>query len=273
VVFPISKRPDPGAVEYTLDHMRRTDASLVDLRISPQNGEPLTLTVCALLDGLPADAAAARIRANLDKFAHRDVINAMASRDAPPSTREVNVVVMDLRIVEDPLDRHPSPITRAINWVWGLFGDPPTPERRLNALGRNLRRPGTVDYVGAALPKGDDNAVRLIAAAAAPTNGTAEAAVPAAVSQRLSSLLKPESAAAASSLYALALPAMKEQRMTVARPVVAVSFAKQQYDFLAGYVAVFVLQLVGLGITFSFLYMVKTGRVRRRGAEEAEAIQ
>jgi Na+/melibiose symporter-like transporter len=273
VVFPLKKRPDPGAVEYTLDRMRRADASLVDLRISPQDGATLTLTVCSLPDGARIDTVAARVHSNLKKLGHPEVLQSLASRDAPPSTRDVGAISMDLRIVEDPLDRHPSPITRFINWVWGLFGDPPTPERRLNALGRNLRRPGTVEYVGASLPKGDNNAVRLIAVATASTNGTADAQIPAHVSQRLSSLLKPELSPAAVSLYALALPAMKEQRMTVARPVVATSFAKQQYDFLAGYIAVFILQLVGLGITFSFLYMVKTGRVRRRGAEEAEAIQ
>jgi hypothetical protein len=269
VALPLKHRPDPSAVEYTLDKMRQREASLVDLRVTPQ-GDSFSLTLCALAQPADATAASARLRDSVLAVAPSGLRDAVRL-PMEPSVAPANAIRMDLRIIEDPLDRHPSPITRFINRVWGLFGDPPTPERRLNALGRNLRRPGVVDYVGAALPDRLDSMVRITAVATTATNGLA--GVPPPVAERLVSLLGADAGPAAAALYGVALPAMKEQRMTVARPVVTASFAKQQYDFLAGYIAVFILQLIGLGITFSFLYMVKTGRVRRRGAEEAEAIQ
>lgn len=272
LTFPLKTRPDPGAVEYTLDHMRVTEPALVDLRVTSTDGG-LALTVCALSSMEQSETVASRIRGLLAAAAPDEVRRATDWPPAQPAMSTAKAVRMDIRIVEDPLDRHPSPITRAINAVWGLFGNPPPPERRLNALGRNMRRPGTIEYVGASLPGGQENMVRLTAVAFASTNNQSSASASAAVSGRLSSLLPADSSAVAANLYSVAVPAMKEQRMTVATPVLTASFAKQQYDFLAGYIAVFILQLVGLGITFMFLYMVKTGRVRRRGAEEAEAIQ
>lgn len=270
LTFPLKSRPDPGAVEYALDHMRVTEPALVDLRVTSAD-RGLALTACALSSMEQSGTVASRIHDLLATTAPAEIKRAMDWPPAQPDLSAAKAVRMDIRIVEDPLDRHPSPITRAINAVWGLFGDPPTPERRLNALGRNMRRPGSIEYVGASLPDGQDNVVRITAVAFPATNSQPSAS--AAVSGRLSSLLQSDASAVAANVYSVAVPAMKEQRMTVATPVLAVSFAKQQYDFLAGYIAVFILQIVGLGITFMFLYMVKTGRVRRRGAEEAEAIQ
>jgi Na+/melibiose symporter-like transporter len=270
--FPLKSRPDPGAVEYTLDHMRAAEPALIDLRVAPQ-GETMVLTMSVRANAGESAAVAARLQSSLTAVAPREIRTTMDWPPTAPSVQTAQVIRMDVRIIEDPLDRHPSPITRLINTVWGLFGDPPTPERRVNALGRNLRRPGFIEHVSAALAKGDDNTVRITAIMATPTNSAAMEKAPEPVAARLSSLLKPESASMAGMLYSVALPAAKEQRMTIARPALTSSFAKQQYDFLAGYIAVIILQLIGLGITFSFLYMVKTGRVRRRGAEEAEAIE
>lgn len=271
-VFHMKSRPDSKAVEYTLDHMRESEPALIDLCLSPK-GEALTLTMSALAGEDESAAVASRLHDLLAKTAPKELRESMEWPPAQPDLHPAKAITMVLRIVEDPLDRHPSPITRFIHLCWSLFGDPPTPERRLNALGRNLRQPGIVEHVGAAMPKDDDNAVRITAVTVSTTQSLDTAGVPAPVSERIASLLSPEAASIASGLYALALPAMKEQRMTIGRPVFTYAFAKQQYDFLAGYIAVFILQLVGLGITFSFLHMVKTGRVRRRGAEEAEAIQ
>jgi hypothetical protein len=226
--YSLSGRPASTLVEQSLDRLRQLEPSVIDLRVLPA-GNSYTLEV--------SSTNAVNFQTDLTAL----------GVTGPPSFRDTQALRLDLRILEDPLDRHPSPITRLVNRIAAMFTAPATPERRLNALGRNLRRAGQIHHAGAVPIPGDDRAIRLRVIA--------------------------EESVTPATLYELVVPAAKEQRMTIARPVLSASFAKQQYDFLIGYVAVFVLQLVGLGITFFFLYLVKIGRVRRRGAEEAEAIQ
>lgn len=269
--FPLTARPVGSAVEKTLDRLRMAEPTVVDMRVVPV-GEGLTLDISAAANSDDAPAVAARLRSALTSVAVEKLQTAMAWPPVEPTVKPATAIRMDLRILEDPLDRHPSPITRVIDSITSVVVETATPERRLNAFGRNLRRAGLVEHAGASLVPGDNNAVRLTAVVLPASNGIEYETPPAPVAARLASLLDPRDVPAAGELYQLALPVAKEQRMTIARPVISASFAKQQYDYLAGYVAVFFLQLIGLGITFTFLWMVRTGLVRRRGAEEAEAV-
>jgi len=298
--FPLRSRPHSDDVEKSLDHLHRGDAGALDLRVVPA-GKGVALALSGPLNGQSPEQAGRRLSNALAAAADSGLREAMAWPATPSRVERVNAIRMDLRIIEDPLDRHPSPITRVVYKVISVVTEPPTPERRLNALGRNLRRPGLIEHVDATLVPGDDNAVRLMAIVAArpadanrpagaagplgaagtstspataPAGKTDEDAigpVPAAVARRLDALLGPAASADAGTLYALAVPAAKAQRMTIASPVLASSYAKQQYDFLIGYLGALILQLIGLGIVFYFLHLVRTGKVRRRGAEEAEA--
>jgi len=269
--FPLSARPDAGSVERTRDRVRNAEASVIDLRVTP-DGQRWALAVSALCPPDRTDAAAERLRQILQAQATKSLQKSMQWPPPPPRIDPAEAFHLDVRIIEDPLDRYPSPITRVVYAIMGLFYDQPTPQRRVNALGRAVRRPGVFDHTGASEIADEPNAVRLVAIGRAGAEVGA-AQVSQAVLSRLGELLPAAQVAPAAALYAQAVPAAREQRMTIAKTVVAAAFAKQQYDYLAGYIAVFVLQLIGLGITFFFLYLVRIGRVRRRGAEEAEAVQ
>jgi len=262
-LFPLRQRPLPSVVEKTLDQLHKSDEAVIDLRVTPK-GDGWELALSARTED------AGRLQSALTAAATKSLQSAMAWPPPMPVLQPAKAIRLDLRIIEDPLDRHPSPVTRLVNRIVALVAEPATPERRLNALGRSLRRPGLFDHAGANLVPGDDHAVRLTVVTASSDEKLAAAPEP--VARRLAELLGPDIAPTAGALYVAALPAAKEQRMTIAQPVVANAFSKQEYDYLAGYLGVLILQLVGLGITFHFLYLVKKGKVRRRGAEEAEAI-
>jgi len=44
-----------------------------------------------------------------------------------------------------------------------------------------------------------------------------------------------------------------------------------RYDYMSGYIPIFILGLVGLSITYAFGRWEKKGLIRKRGVEEAEA--
>jgi Na+/melibiose symporter-like transporter len=262
--FALNARPIPSAVEQTLDRLHKAEGSVIDLRVIP-SGDKWILQLSARTDDT------AKLKSALEASATPSLKQVMNWPPATPEIQNAKAVRLDLRIIEDPLDRHTSPIMRMVYGSMAIFTDPPTPEQRLNALGRNLRRPGVFEHAGANVVPGEENAIRIMAIPVDAPSENLDTA-PAVVTARLSQSLDPVTAKQAVALYAATMPAAKAQRMTIAQPILITSFAKQQYDYMAGYIAVFVLQLVGLGITFFFLYLVKIGRVRRRGAEEAEAI-
>jgi hypothetical protein len=119
---------------------------------------------------------------------------------------------------------------------------------------------------------GDDRAIRVVAVVdEPPADGTMVPAMPGpGVLARVAPL--ESSATAAARLYAVARIAGSEQRMTVAEPVLGHGVVKQQYDYLDGYLAIFVLRAIGVVMIIVFMRMVKAGKIRRRGVEEMEAV-
>jgi Na+/melibiose symporter-like transporter len=273
---------DTRALERFLDGMRRTKGSLIDLAVVKRD-EVYTLEISALCDGRsPAETAAAIDSVVTSTLAGSGEQRAKWRQLIGPSAttgglRETVALVLDLRLLEDPIDRHPSPITRISHNFLRLVGvEPPRPERRFAAVGRGLRRAGWVDHASASALPGDNYAIRVTALMGTRPNDAekqlGKLATPAdeVPQQRLGELLG-SSSAAANDLYCLAGQAARDQRLTVARPILLSDTSKQRYDYLAGYIPIFILQVIGLCVTFIFLRMVKTGKLRRRGVEEAEA--
>ena len=288
VQVPLTGRPAAAAVEATLDAMRDARPELIDLRIVPV-GDGLAVELSLMADADPAAAAQVAIRALEAQAdpAFATLLAVPASTAALPLLRQETAICLDLRTVEDPLDRHPSPITRVID---GMFPSYFRPERRLRAMGRGARRDGWIGHVATLEIPDDHRAIRVRAlvgavpdthrfALAATVAGPAPAGTEvvkaeerpsAAVLARLGELGAADGERAGA-LYAVLARSAKEQRTTIARPVLVGSYAKQQYDYLAGYLAIFILQLIGVGFVLTFMHMVKTGKVTPRGALEAEA--
>jgi hypothetical protein len=266
VAVPLTGLPSRQEVEAALDGLRRGDAlpGLIDLRLI-ERPSGWTLEVSAR----PAQSAETVLAALRSVAAP-----ALRDRIAPqtPAARVAEAVVIDLRILEDPLDNHPSPISRAIDVSLGWLVGRLDPAQRLRAAGRGVRRAGWIEHASMLSIPGDDRAIRVVAVVdEPPADGTMVPAMPGpGVLARVAPL--ESSATAAARLYAVARIAGSEQRMTVAEPVLGHGVVKQQYDYLDGYLAIFVLRAIGVVMIIVFMRMVKAGKIRRRGVEEMEAV-
>lgn len=272
--MPLRNRPEGRGIEATLDNLR-IDPAVIDLRLLVSDAGPV------LEMSLMGEVDAGRVQSLLVAAASPELATAMA--DATPSVRPAVAVRLDLRTLEDPLDRHPAPINSAIEWALGGLIGRHDPARRLRSIGRSLRRAGWLDHAAAAEIPGDQRALRITAIVGEPpagftpgSTGAAGADVPKPAelaSPGVQARLAPLGADATrgEALYAVAVRAAKEGRMTIARPTLEAGYAKQQYDYMAGYLAVFVIQMLGVGCILIFAYMVRTGRVTKRGVLEAEA--
>lgn len=310
--LPLTARPKSEDVEATLDRLRTAVPALIDLRLVAEPSRSIEISIAQA----PTQDAGIQARQALLAAATPGLAACLAT-DAEPATRTATAIRLDLRTLEDPLDRHPSPISQGIEFVLGWMIGHHDPARRLRAIGRGVRRAGWIDHAHASTIGDDDRSLRVTAlvgevpathraqpatpaiAATEPTPAAApaepakektEAEKQAEIARKKAEADRPKpeempsqavldrfaglgeaEAARAAALYAVSVRAAKEGRMTVARPVLQASYSKQQYDYLAGYIGVFVLQAIGVGIILVFVYMVKTGRVTKRGVQEAEA--
>jgi hypothetical protein len=277
---PLLGSPNGKQLELALDDLRAAVPGLVDLA-AREEGTGFLLEASVLATGRDDAAIVDAVDAAFARMLPDPGVGDPQQRTvlAPPPSCGVRAeaIRLDLRLLEDPIDRHPSPITRVVNGIYsGFGGELEPPEQRIIAVGRGVRRPGWVSHVRAEPVPGDHHALRITAvvgatpAEAEKLHGKLETKIEDVPQARLRELFG-ERADAGIVLYRLAAQAAKEQRLTVARPVLITDTSKQQFDYLAGYVGIFVFQVIGLGITFVFLYLVRTGRLRRRGVEEAEA--
>lgn len=303
--FPMSGRcPKTDAVELTLDRLRKQLPDLIDVRILQDQAGAYAMQISVIV-GQDTTTTVQRLTALLSQATDPCLLALLpvGEKLLKPEVQQTTATRLDLRLIEDPLDRHPSPVTRLVSAMWPEYHDP---GQRLRAVGRGLRRTWVV-HAGATEIPGDERAIRVTAligdVPASHRFGPAAASVahivpePAAatlanvvsakpladtpkdaekpsegVLARLAGLT-PEGQLRAAALYTLAVRAGAEKRMTVARPVLTSSYAKQEWDYLTGYLAILILQCFGVGIIFIFLHMVKTGKVRQRGKEEAEAVR
>lgn len=277
--IPILGRPERGltVVERTLRRLRELSPEVIDLRLTRTDPEaPYRMFLSARLeDGTdPADLGR-RLAAAMGTACHPGLRPALAWPLVPGPAQVARGVALDLQIVEDPLDRHVSPVMTV--W-WGLLGlvleEVPGPDRRIVALGRTLREPGLIEHAQVALVPGSESAIRVTALCTPPAAAPADAGC-AGVDQRLEALLPGQEGvlAAARTLYRRSEKLAADQQMTIVRPVIGSGFKPMKRDYLAGYVIMFVLQAIAVVILIRFMRNVERGVIRRRGIEEMEGAQ
>ena len=176
-------------------------------------------------------------------------------------------------VIEKPIDTYVSPITRIVNLVLSLFNQSPDPARHLAAIARNLRIPTESNHVCVEA----DVKMRSLGIIALLTS-TAAKASPAAndpLQQKLQSLLGPD-ATADTILQARAFldrveKAAATERLTVAHPTLTSTYAAMKYDYMSGYLWMFIMSFIGICITIAFTRFEAKGLIRKRGIEEAQA--
>ena len=264
--LPVAQRPNPRQLERILNALRKAEPEVIDLR--PAKREDIyEMTVSALFPANTDQAAFSRELQEETEKAAAAVAPGLMPRQATAIPRLEPAATLDLTILEDPIPTYISPITRGVNAVLGIFGDAPDPRRHLQALARAIRLPGQLEHVSVqpgTAPK--TLAVTAVLPDSVPATGpTARLGqllqgpnVPADVIPRIETLLNRVDAAATG------------ERISLAHPSLAASYAPMKYDYMSGYLWMFFMGSLGIAITVAFRNVEARGLVRKRGIEEAE---
>jgi hypothetical protein len=268
--LPTTHRPDARLLEKVASDLRRTRTDLIDLRpLKRDTGYGLEISA-VFPPGTDETAFASALQSVVTPIIDQADHDLLAS-DAKPLSHSIEpAVTLDLMVVETPVNTYVSPITRVVNAVLALFHDAPDPERRLHAIAQNLRVPGQLDDVF--IKAG--SAPKTLAVTAVLPSTLPGATVADAVTARLGDLLKGKDAPAdfalrVRTLYDRVEKAAATQKITVARPTLASDYASMKYDYMSGYLWMFIMGTIGIGITLVFARAEARGFVRKRGVEEA----
>jgi Na+/melibiose symporter-like transporter len=262
-------RSETNRLEQALAELRRERPDVIDLRPLKRD-QGYGLAVSALLG--PGDESA---------FEHdlQDAVERVAGKtdpglfapNTPPLGHDIQpALTLDLMVIEQPVNPYVSPITRLVNAVLGLFHDAPDPARRLNAMARILRVPTETNQVQVDAAPG---ARTISITALLPATASKAASAGDGVGKRLQVLLGPTGSGdvlfQARAFYDRIEKAAATQRITVARPTLATGYAPIQYDYMSGYLWMFVMGSLGILITLAFTRAEARGLIQKRGVEEA----
>ena len=269
VDLPTTHRAEGKELDKILAELRKQHPEVIDLR-------PLKLASgygVAVSAILPAGTDAKAFEHSLQEGARQAA--SVADPKLFPGNMEAlgrttqPAVSMDLMIVEEPLDSYVSPITRVVNFLLSPFVQVSDPGRRLVAVTRNLRVPTETNHVrvepGPA-PK------TLTVTVVLPETAAKADSVTDPLGQRLQTVLGKESndrMLQVRALYDRIEKAAATQRITVARPTLTTDYAAMKYDYMSGYLWMFVMGSIGILITIAFKRVEAKGLIRKRGVEEA----
>ena len=266
----LDRRPDGKALESLLDGLRLSNPQIIDLR-PIRHGNDYSLALSAHIEPGSNEAMAAKdLLELLKKSAHHRLPGAISEEAPLLSNRIVPVANIDLLVVENPVDSQISPITKVVNALLATVNRSPSPTRRLDATARNLRDVDRTNHVRA-VPGPVD---RSISVSAVLQPQKRDSAIPDdAIAKRITSLLGLDNHQAADmrELYERISTSAALQRITVARPVLSSGYAPVKYDYMSGYLCMFLMGAIGIALTMVFQRLERRGIVRKRGVEEAMA--
>ncbi len=158
--------------------------------------------------------------------------------------------VIDLALVEDPVQNFVSPISRGMNALLSHFIDVPPPDQKLISLARNVCKGRGISHARMATLEGR-NGVRVIV------------------------VTDEEKMSEVTTWTASVLDKLRAEcaslKLTVLIPVVDQGVVPIKYNYMSGYLYVFFLVLCGFGLVMYFIHQEKIGVVKKWGAEEAYA--
>jgi hypothetical protein len=278
--WPLSGPPSSRAIEKGLDRIRDVFPDIIDMR-PIKTGDSYKLRFSyALPEGADPVAHTRKARDAIEENLAERIADVWLS-NVDPEVKESKAVRFQVRVVEDPLDQHPSPIMRVTYGLMSIVMDPPKPERRVYGFARNLRSPEVSRHVRVIAT--EDHSIEVTALLDA--NGlpymqnpelepeeTLAADPPVAVANRFNELLDdPESVDLALKVYERAVELGEANHLNILRPYIENRFAERQYDYMSSYIWMLVLDAIGIVITIVFVSREKRGLIHKRGIEEMEA--
>ena len=146
------------------------------------------------------------------------------------------------------------------------------PDRKLTALARSLRNPAGISHIRV-LPVSGSRGISITAVL--PPGERNAVSIDDPVGRRLLGLLGTKEAEGAvpqaRAFYNRIETTAATQRLTIARPLLTSTYAPMKYDYMSGYIWMFLLGIFGIIITLVFSRLEAKGLIRKRGVEEAQA--
>jgi len=249
--LPTSHKPKDVELDKLNRQMRAGDGNIVDLRAIVRPDRGFALSICTLLpDGKDAKTLAGEDCRQVMALAAKTSPGLIAA-DAVGSEPVAKAAELeDIALVEDPVRNFISPISRVVNFVISQFTEVPPPDQKLHSLARNLCKDEQIAHARADTLSGR-NGLHIIAVA-----DSAVLADPASWRARLLKDLRTEGASL---------------KLTVLTPVVGNGIVPMQYNYMTGYIYVFVMVLIGFSLIRWFIRLEKAGKVSKLGAAEAHA--
>lgn len=228
-------------LEKLLDRARGVFPALIDV-VPSSDGKSLELSFRGdIPEGAPE---ADDVRAFLNKQGSR----LFPGGSAGVKERRTSGFAVRVPTVEHPIPLRESPVTAAVKHVRRLFGAAIHEDERVMAAGRSLRSRPDWPHVGARADAGAERSVSIVFVPATPTSPPDREEMTARIAK-----------------------ALEAQKLTLVSPVLASSYAKIKYDYMAGSLLTILLGFVGFGITMVFYHLNKKGVIRKWGVEEAQA--
>jgi MFS family permease len=246
-LLPTLRKPKDREVDRLNRNLRAEDPNFIGMRIVNREREFFLAVSCLVPDGTDGNAAIHSAGRRATSLA-AGMKPALISSDAVVQDVRVKpATTVEIALVENPLPTFVSPISRAVNAVLSLFTEVPPPGQKLVSLARNL---GAGDMPGNARvdPLASQSGLRVTKVLAPDADATTSAA-------RLVENVRTEGASL---------------KLTVPAPLVDKGVVPIKYNYLAGYLYVFVMVLCGFALVAFFLMKERAGVVRKLGAEEVE---
>jgi hypothetical protein len=281
-----SLRGPPGSrnLEKGLDRLRAVYPGVIDVRARKEGEDYLLRLSAELPEGTDLSDAVEALAAEFEPIFAEKLEGAWI-KDQKPKPVEATALNLHLRIAEDHLDQHPSPIMTVVYWLMDLVAEPPRPERRVYGFARNLRSGEVARHIRV-LP-GEDHSIHVTALQTAQLTGVAYEIIESssepeadgerpiiteAIKERLDGLLnEAEQQELATLLYERVVELGSSNYLNVTRPYIEHKFSERQYDYLSSYIWMLILDIIGLIITLDFVRREKKGLVTKRGVAEMEA--
>lgn len=249
-MVPTTRKPREKELDILNRLLREEDPSAIGLgAVRLERGFALTASTI-LPDGKDQNEVMLRLCQHLTKLADKTAPGLIADKVASSTPVVKPAAVFDLALVEDPVRNFVSPISRVMNALLSRFVDLPTPDQKLISLARNVCKGGLVSHARTAILTGR-NGVHIIVVADEEKSSDMTA-----WTSKVLDTIRIECASL---------------KLTVLTPVVDQGVVPIKYNYMSGYLYIFILVFIGFGLVMYFIHQEKIGVVKKWGAEEAHA--
>ena len=272
VALATTRRPSDQAAAKMLDDLQRQFPAAIDLHPILQRGS-FGVAASAFVDGAADEGAALNaLEGAMEHVAQTDEPGLLAPNRPILERSTRPALTLDLETVEEPVEAYVSPVSRVVDSILARFDRAVSPTHRLTAIDRTLISAGeTVQMLVKMGPSPRSVAVIAILQDTAPRATSLDDPV----GRRLKALLGPaandQAVRQTRDFYDRIAAAAATQRVTIARPLLAATYAPMRYDYMSGYLWMFVTGSIGIALTFVFGRLEARGVIRKYGVEEAEA--